>query len=148
MSKLEEDFALQLKAAGIGFVREYPFAKSLGRKWRADFMILDVRCMDDLLVEVQGIGPQGRHGSWGHIESDAEKFSTAAALGWRVLIVTGKMVKSGLALTLVEATLGLRPVPVKVKKPRRSKAPKRVLHSKLPERVLKAARRSRREVGL
>lgn len=115
MSALEDELAVQLRAAELEFEREHAFCA--GRKWRADFVVrakvhwalvdeLD-RAMNQVLVDVQGIGPQGRHGSWDHIESDCEKFSTAAALGYRALPVTGKMVRSGRALHLIEAALGL-----------------------------------------
>lgn len=185
-SSLEEEFALQLGAAitagaDLAFDREYQFAASLGRKWRADFVVWrqladggrfvvedgplagiilqapSVNFMErgpatHVLVEVQGVGPQGRHGGWDHIESDCEKFSTAAALGWRVLPVTGKMVRNGTALALVEAALGLKPLQIApaARKPKRPKAPSKTKPSKpaapqaralacLPDRVLRAA---------
>lgn len=121
-SKLESLFALQLRGAGMRYSVEHEFARSLGRKWRADFVVSVVGIhAGGVLVEVQGTGPQGRHGSYGHHDSDCEKFSTAAALGWRVLPLSARMVKDGTGLVLVEAALGLKPVPVKEKKARKRK---------------------------
>lgn len=111
MSALEDELAVQLTAAGLEFAREFTFHP--GRRWRADFLLREICTPESgVLIDVQGIGPQGRHGSWDHIESDCEKFSTAAALGYRVLPVTGKMVRSGAALALIEAALGLKALPV------------------------------------
>ena len=135
-SKLEALFEVQLTGAGIGFKREYPFGECLGRKWRADFLAsgrLHYTAEREVLVEIQGTGPQGRHGSYGHHHSDCEKFATAAALGWRVLPLSAKMVRDGSGLKLVEAALGLRALePYTRKAPRRKKGT-------LPARVRKAA---------
>jgi len=140
-SKLEALFEAQIDAAGLVYVSEFTFAESLGRRWRADFRVWKAPFAGrerSVLVEIQGIGPQGRHGSWGHIESDAEKFSTAAALGWRVLIFTGKMVKDGRALALTEAALGLKPIPSKPPK-KRARVKRTPKGAALPLRVRKAA---------
>lgn len=61
-----------------------------------------------IAVEVQG----GVHSRMGHstgvgIERDCEKFSLAAAHGWRVIPVTEKQIKSGQAVTWIAAALGL-----------------------------------------
>lgn len=145
-SKLEAELETQIRGSGLACDREVAFCP--WRRWRADFKVWDPRAFwiraeatKYILVEVQGIGPQGRHGSWGHHESDCEKFSTAAALGWRVLPVTGKQVRSGLALRLIEAALGIRPLePPPLKAPlRRSCAakrpPRRAGARALPKRV-------------
>ena len=47
----------------------------------------------------------GRHVSVKGFEQDAVKYSEAAILGWRVLRVTGRMVKRGEALAYVERAL-------------------------------------------
>lgn len=148
-SKLELEFEAQLKAARhtdarLTFEREFQFCT--WRKWRADFAIEPdmyepdhPRPEEGVLVEIQGHGPQGRHGSWGHAESDAEKFSTAAALGWRVLPITGKMVRDGTGLRLVEAALGIRPLepPAPRVRQKRLRAVKRPAKGRgLPKHVL------------
>src|SRR6185436_1934020 len=133
-SKLEEDLARQLDAAGMSYERE--FRLLAGRKFRADFkvwrengpgLVAVYKPSDPLgdyyqsvpdafryvriLVEVNGQGPQGRHGGYGHAESDAEKLSAAACLGYRVLTVTGKQVASGQALAWIRCALGLEGTP-------------------------------------
>lgn len=73
------------------------------RKWRFD-MAWPERMV---AVEVDGgawIG--GRHTSGSGFEADCLKLSHAAALGWRVLRVTPRMVQDGSALTLTLAALG------------------------------------------
>lgn len=137
-SSLESLFAAQLGGAAIPFTPEFMFGEDIGRKWRADFLVYVLD--HEALVEIQGTGPQGRHGSYGHHDSDCEKFSTAAALGYRVLPLSAKMVRDGSGLALVEAALGLKAIPVKEKKPRaRSKLPRPARKGKLPERVRRAA---------
>ena len=88
-----------------GPVLEYPFAKAMGRRWRFD------GCWPDKLLafEVDGgafVG--GRHVTGTGVEADAEKISTAVALGWRVLRFTPRMIRDGKALTLVLAALSWR----------------------------------------
>ena len=101
MSDLEETIAWQMKAAGIPTpereVRLIP-----GRRFRFDFVWRD----QFVALEVDG-GEfiQGRHQRPGGFRSDAEKMSLAAAQGYRVLRVTGSMVRDGSALTLIESTI-------------------------------------------
>lgn len=72
------------------------------RRWRFDFGWPDRK----LALEVDGATwTQGRHTRGAGVESDCEKFSEAAILGWRVLRVTTGMVASGAALTLIERAL-------------------------------------------
>lgn len=80
--------------------RQFRFCPT--RKWRADFAFVAAR----LLVEVDGgswIG--GRHTTGSGFEADCEKQSTAAALGWRVIRVTPRMVDDGRAVTLIRRAL-------------------------------------------
>lgn len=93
----EDMLAGQLIASGVAFVREHVFA--LPRRWRFDFA-LD----DKLAIEVEGgiwMRGGGAHSRPANIERDIEKHNAATLLGWRVLRVTPKMVKSGQALDLV-----------------------------------------------
>ena len=113
--------AEQLTQAGIPFEREVPFAASMGRKWRADFMVADIALgggnlmeaierarHNRLLIEVDGGGYiRGRHSRGSGIEADAEKQSAAAILGYRVLRVTPKQVEDGRALAWVKQALGM-----------------------------------------
>jgi hypothetical protein len=178
-SRWEEMLAGQLDKAGIAYEREWRLLK--GRKFRADFLVRAPRLpIEDhheglfryarawgnttllpdgdhspfygALVEVNGQGPQGRHGSYGHAESDAEKLSAAACLGYRVLVVTGKQVASGLALAWIRCALGIEGDPERVfARPQRKSRPRplqaarkprlsgRCVTSGLPERVKRAA---------
>ena len=163
-SKLEEDLARQLDAAGLKYEREVQVLK--GRKFRADFRVenphgglisfgppvIDSGCV---LVEVNGQGPQGRHGGYGHAESDAEKLSAMACLGYRCLVVTGKQVRSGQALAWIRCALGLegqpeevfsRPAPKSRQKRlqavRKARLSGRCVTRALPERVRRAAARA------
>lgn len=72
------------------------------RRWRADFAYPDQK----LLIEVDGgswIG--GRHTTGTGFEADCEKTSWAAALGYRVIRVTGSQIKRGLAVELIRLAL-------------------------------------------
>lgn len=110
MSKPEDLLAFQLKAAGVWFVREHKLIHN--RNFRFDFM-----CSPDkqtgvvpvVMVEVQGgIWKKGGHSTGIGITRDCEKFSLAAAHGYRVLPVTPAQIKSGQALMWIECALGLR----------------------------------------
>ena len=87
--------------AGLPFPeRQFRFCPT--RRWRADFAYVAER----ILIEVDGgayVG--GRHTRGQGFEADCEKTSTAAALGFRVIRLTGRMVKSGLAVELIRQAL-------------------------------------------
>ena len=109
--------AAQLSQAGIPFEREYRFAASIGRRWRADFLAIGVS-VDPLritdwsknpvvLVEIDGgafIG--GRHSRGAGVEADCEKTSAAAILGYRVIRATPKQVEDGRCLEWIRQALG------------------------------------------
>ena len=103
MRSPEEDaLAFQLTAVGLtGFERQHRYAKP--RKLAADFAWPESR----LLVEVQG-GIWGRkaHGSITGILADIDRLNAATLAGWRLLRVTPDMVKSGVALQVIERALG------------------------------------------
>ena len=101
-SALEELFALQLRAAqlGQGLRREHAFHPT--RRWRFDF----AWPADKVAVEVEGgHWTGGRHVRGCGFEADCEKYLEAMVLGWRVLRVTGALVKSGRALAALESML-------------------------------------------
>lgn len=59
-----------------------------------------------LAAEVDGATwAGGRHARGGGIETDSEKYSLAAVLGYRVMRFTRRMIESGRALALVERAL-------------------------------------------
>jgi hypothetical protein len=106
MSAAEETFAFQLRAVGIPFEREVRFAA--GRRWRADFVINDLRHLGSgrLLVEVDGgTWINGRHTRGDGFQFDCIKLNEATLLGYHVLRVTPAMVDDGSALALIERAL-------------------------------------------
>ncbi len=105
MSELEELFAFYLKAAKIADpVLEYRFHPK--RRWRLDFA-WPTRMV---AVEIEGGSwSNGRHVRPAAFEEDCEKYAEAAIAGWRIVRVTGAMVKDGRALTLTERLLATAP---------------------------------------
>ena len=94
-SPLEDEFALQLRIAGIPFEREYRAIN--GRKYRWDFRV------GSILVEIQGgTWTKGGHSTGKGLHRDYEKNNAAVLAGWRVLYFDGEMVRSGAALGTVQ----------------------------------------------
>lgn len=59
-----------------------------------------------MALEVEGgVFIQGRHSRGVGMVKDMEKYNAAAALGWRIVRVTPKQMRSGEALTAVESAL-------------------------------------------
>ena len=102
-SNAEESLATLLRWHGLPAPqREYPFAKELGRRFRADFAYPDAH----LLIEVDGGSfVAGRHSRGTGFELDAEKASLAATLGYRVIRVTPRHIADGRAITWIKAAL-------------------------------------------
>ena len=105
-SPLEDLFALQLDAAGLGgYVREYQAIP--GRKFRFDFCFRKER----LLIEINGgtynggTYNGGSHGRGVGINRDYIKNNLAVVNNWRVLSFDTKQVKSGAALDVTEQLL-------------------------------------------
>lgn len=100
-SELEATLYQQMRIAAVPLpekqVRFHPT-----RQWRADFCWRELR----VIVEVQGgTWTNGAHTRGGGYENDCEKMAEAQLLGYRVLYVTGDMVKDGRALRLIERML-------------------------------------------
>lgn len=93
-----ETLALHLRAAKVGFTREYKFHPV--RKWRLDFALAK-----GIAVEVEGgIHIRGRHSRGVGMEADMVKYNSALLAGWRVLRFSTAQVKNGTAIqTIVEA---------------------------------------------
>lgn len=110
MSNAVQDLAWQLRASAptlLTPVPEHRFHPE--RRWRFDLAWPALM----VAVEVDGgawIG--GRHTSGSGFEEDCIKLSTAAAMGWRVLRVTPRMVDDGVAVRLVVQAVTWRPAPV------------------------------------
>ncbi len=102
MSQLEDTLLFQIRAKGLPEPeREVPLVP--GRRFRADFAYRARR----LWIDVQGgQWVAGHHARGSTVDGDAEKISLATIHGWRPLIVTTSMVRSGRALELIEQALG------------------------------------------
>ena len=110
VNEWEEELAAQILLAGLPApMRQYPFAKNVGRQYRADFAFMDER----LLVEVNGgafIG--GRHTRGAGYEDDLQRNAIATALGWRVVSVTPSHIKKKFAIEWIKCALGLEELTV------------------------------------
>lgn len=106
----ETALAWQCRVAGlVEPLREYRVCE--GRRFRFDLAWPVQR----VALEIDGgVWISGRHSRGAGITSDCEKFSLAAIHGWRVLRVTGAMVRSGKALLFLRAAL---PVDARVAAP-------------------------------
>ncbi len=101
MSKPEEQFALQIKAAGLPVPeREYKFHPT--RRWRLDF----AWPAHNLAVEIEGgIWVGGRHTRGSGFEADLEKYNACVMHGWTLYRFTPKMVRDGEAISITEKEL-------------------------------------------
>lgn len=88
-------FAAQLRANGIGFVREFRFCYP--RRFRFDFSLVDRK----LAVEIDG----GVHRIESRFRSDREKFNLALKMGWRVLRFSPAEVRSGHAIAFLKSVI-------------------------------------------
>jgi very-short-patch-repair endonuclease len=104
-SELEALLLNRLERAGLPVpVGQFRFCPT--RRWRADFAYP----ASMLLIEADGgTWSGGRHVRGSGFEADCEKTSAAAALGYRVIRVTRKMIQSGLAVELIAQALGITP---------------------------------------
>lgn len=101
---LVEAMALQLRALGISFEREYHFHPK--RAWRFDFIAWIGLPRQPVALEVEGgIYSGGRHVRGDAFEKDCEKYAEAALLGWRVFRAGPNQVKDGTALRWIERAL-------------------------------------------
>jgi hypothetical protein len=101
MSKLEDELFLQIKLSELPVpVREYRFHKK--RRWKSDFAWPDF----NFICEVEGgIFVNGRHSRGLGFMNDCEKYNEALILGWKVLRVCSKHIKSGEAINWIERSL-------------------------------------------
>lgn len=103
-SALEEQFAVQLRAAGLPEpVREYRFAPP--RRFRFDFCWPERK----VAVEIDGaVWSGGRHTRGAGFLRDCEKLNLAALGGWAVLRFSGELVRSGEAARMTALALNMR----------------------------------------
>lgn len=104
---LEMRLARDLKEHGIEFEREFMFWP--GRKWRFDFALKPAfGAKAKLAIEVQGgIYSGGRHTRGAALEGEYEKLAYAIMAGWYVMPVTGKQIKSGIAIQWICKASGI-----------------------------------------
>jgi very-short-patch-repair endonuclease len=87
----------QMHSLGLRPETEYQFHPT--RKWRSDFAFPHER----VLVEFEGgVYTQGRHSRGRGFEKDCEKYNAAGLMGYIVFRFTGSMVKSGVAVSIIE----------------------------------------------
>ena len=111
-----DELLFQCRAVGmLAPVCELKFHKT--RRWRFDLAFrlyakpVSENSLSELVnlklaIEIDGGGfVQGRHGRGLGIEKDCEKYAEAMLLGWRVLRVTPRQVKTGQALQWIQALL-------------------------------------------
>lgn len=93
----------QIQALGLP-TPETEFRFHPTRKWRADVAFVEQR----LLVEVEGgIYVQGRHSRGAGMEADLEKYAEAACNDFRVLRVSPRQIKQGVAVGWILRALKL-----------------------------------------
>jgi very-short-patch-repair endonuclease len=86
-----------------GMVTEHQFHTE--RKWRFDLAWPETK----IALEYEGgIFSNGRHTRAKGYDSDCEKYSTAAILGWTVIRITPMMLRDGRAIKLLEWAHGKR----------------------------------------
>jgi len=103
------DLMFQMPLVGIrlAVLREFKFHPT--RRWRFDVAIPGPK----VAVEIDGgVFVGGRHSRGTGIEKDCEKYAHAMMLGWKVLRVTPRQVKSGDAVQWLRSVLGLPDVGV------------------------------------
>lgn len=83
---------------------EYQFHTQ--RKWRFDVALIDYNVGGYWAFEIEGgIWTGGAHTRGKHFLSDAEKYNTAAAMGWKVFRFTPEQILKGNAKTFIESNL-------------------------------------------
>ena len=88
-------------------VAEYRFALP-NHRWAFDFAWLDYLVAFEREGGARGKVVASRHTSLDGFAADCWKYSEAALRGWCIIRATPKMIKSGLALVLVERALEAR----------------------------------------
>ena len=102
MSGLEDMLALELRANGINFIREYQFHPK--RKYRADFAMPEHR----IIVECQGAiyVPQTGHTSGKGIQRDYHKSNCAQLMGYTYLQYSRRDIEDGTAIREICEVIG------------------------------------------
>jgi hypothetical protein len=102
----EETLAIELRARGLAFEREVPFAE--GRRWRFDFVVRHPLAAEvEVAVEVDGGAYSGGHRRGPAADGECDKANAAVLAGWLVLHFTPAQVERGEAISTIEAALAL-----------------------------------------
>lgn len=102
-SKLEAEFALQLRASGVtGWTREFRAIPT--RRFRLDFAFPT----EKVGIELSGgTWSNGRHTRGKGYDADCEKWALLQLAGWIVFVATGTHLKDGSAIAWTKQALGL-----------------------------------------
>lgn len=107
MSRLEQQLALQLQAAGLRFSREVGGLVP-GRRYRVDFLVEDrvvVECEGGLFRDRRSGRRGPGHTSTKQILRDLEKANELQLAGWPVMRVAAPHIRLGQALAWIEKAL-------------------------------------------
>lgn len=101
MSRHESELEIQIRALRLPSPeREFLFMRP--RRFRFDFAWPEHK----VALEAEGgTWIAGRHTRGSGYESDCIKYSEAAIRGWKVIRATGKMIKDGTAIDLLQRAL-------------------------------------------
>lgn len=109
-----QEIELGLEERGItGFVREYPFATGIGRRWLFDFAWQ----VEKIAVEFEGLCIRrvegvimlgGRHATISGFTEDCVKYNAASSMGWTVLRYVASHVRDGSLYDQVAKMLDLK----------------------------------------
>jgi len=105
VSEAVDALVFQAKAVGLP-APELELRFHPTRRWKFDLAWPEQR----VAVEVDGgVWTGGRHVTGTGATKDAEKYSEAAAMGWRIVRVTTAHVDDGRAIAWIERALGMQP---------------------------------------
>lgn len=104
-SALEQEFALQLSAAGIPFEREYRAIP--GRRFRYDFAITEYNGQKVcILIEIQGgIWQKGGHTSGVGVMRDQSKVNLAQLHGYKIFQFNYNDIHTGAAIQMIKEVI-------------------------------------------
>ena len=86
--------------SNIKLIREFPFAKGIGRRFRFDFAHLST----NTAIEIEGIGngrKPNRHTSFKGYTDDCKKYNLAIIMGWNVFRLTPAMITEDNLLDII-----------------------------------------------
>jgi len=88
------------RSEGLSVVREYEFHPK--RKWRFDYALPRER----IALEVEGgVWQYGRHNRAAGFLGDMDKYNAAAVLGWRVIRITPKNLRTSATINMLRAAI-------------------------------------------